>query len=100
MYRLFCNKPLVSNESTDTIERNRERIAKRVQLRESQNIAVKVLDKLDQLEWSQKLLAQKMNITPEKITKIVSGKYLLSLEIQVKLMETLKISNLATINYK
>lgn len=91
---------LVSNETTDTVKRNRERLANRKELRKSQAIALKVLNKLDQLDWSQKILAQKMNVPTQDIKKIVSGKYSLSLEIEVKLMETLKISNLASLNYK
>jgi len=87
---------LISNEKTDTVKRNRKRITNRQRLRESREIALKVLNKLDQLEWSQKLLAQKMNVTPQEITKIVSGKHLLSLEIKSKLKETLEISNLET----
>lgn len=55
---------LVSNETTDTVKRNRERLSNRKELRTSRAIALKVLDKLDQLEWSQKLLAQKMNVAP------------------------------------
>lgn len=89
-------KSLVSPERTNTIERNRERIKNRARLRESQDIAIKVLDKLDVLGWSQKKLAEKMNVTPQQISKIVKGKENLTLESQIKLQETLDIPVLAS----
>lgn len=41
-------KALVSKETTNTVERNRARIKNRSRLRESQQIALKVLNKLDE----------------------------------------------------
>ena len=64
----------VSFEETGTLERNSERIRNRAMLRESQGIALKVLMKLDDLAWSQKDLAKALGVTPQQITKIVSGK--------------------------
>jgi transcriptional regulator with XRE-family HTH domain len=49
-------------------------------LRESQQIALKVLMKLDDLGWSQKDLAKAMEVAPQQITKIVSGKENLTIE--------------------
>ena len=43
-------KALVSKERTNTVSRNKERIKNRARLRESQQIALKVLTKLDELE--------------------------------------------------
>ncbi len=87
---------LVSDEKTNTIERNRERIKNRVRLRESQAIALKVLTKLDEPGWSQKRLAAEMGVSPQQITKIVKGKENLTLETQVKLQCILNIPILAT----
>jgi plasmid maintenance system antidote protein VapI len=42
-------------------------------LRESHQTALKVLMKLDDFGWSQKDLAKAMEVTPQQITKIVSG---------------------------
>lgn len=87
---------LVSNEKTDTIERNRERLKSRAMLRESQQIAIKVLMKLDELGWSQKDLAKEMEVSPQQITKIVSGKENLTIETQIKLQDILNIPVLAS----
>lgn len=89
-------KSLVANDLTDTAAKNRERINNRARLRESQDIAIKIFDKLDDLDWSQKRLADEIGVTPQQITKIVSGKANLTLETQVKLQEALDIPILAS----
>ncbi len=87
---------LVSNEKTDTLEQVKERIDNRAMLRESQKIALKVLLKLDELEWTQRELATKMGVSPQQISKIVSGKENLTIETQVKLQDILDIPILAS----
>lgn len=89
-------KALVSNEKTNTVERNRERIKNRARLRESQNIALKVLIQLDELGWTQKKLAKEMGVAPQQITKIVSGKENLTLQTQTALQDILNIPILAS----
>ena len=89
-------KTLVSKEKTNTVERNRERIKNRAYLRESQGIALKVLDKLDELGWSQVRLAKEMGVSPQQITKIVSGKENLTIETQIKIQNILEIPILAS----
>lgn len=87
---------LVSPETTNTVAKNRDRIKNRAMLRESQNIALKVLDKLEELRWSQRKLAREMGVTPQQITKIVKGQENLTLETQIKLQTILKIPILAS----
>src|SRR5690554_910154 len=89
-------KSLVSKEKTNTAQKNKDRIKNRMRLRESQDIAMKVLDKLDELGWSQKRLADEMEVSPQQITKIVSGKANLTLESQVKIQDVLNIPILAS----
>ncbi len=60
-------------------------------LRESQNIALKVLDKLDEIGWSQRKLAIEMGVSPQQITKIVKVQENLTLEPQIKLQNILNI---------
>lgn len=86
---------LVSEEPTNALEKNRARIKQRAFLRESQRIALKVLKKLDELGWSQRDLARELEVSPQQITKIVSGKENLTLETQVKLQRVLNIPILA-----
>ncbi|RTY97390.1 helix-turn-helix domain-containing protein [Flavobacterium sp. RSP49] len=87
---------LVSPETTNTVAKNRDRIKNRAMLRESQNIALKVLDKLEEIRWSQRKLAKEMGVTPQQITKIVKGQENLTLETQTKLQSILKIPILAS----
>lgn len=87
---------LVSEDDTKTIVEVKERIKNRAMLRESQHIAIKVLMKLNELDWSQKDLAREMEVSPQQITKIVSGKENLTIETQIKLQNILNIPVLAS----
>jgi transcriptional regulator with XRE-family HTH domain len=87
---------LVSENDTETLKEVKKRIKNRDMLRESQQIALKVLIKLDELGWSQKKLAAEMGVSPQQITKIVSGKENLTTETQVKLQKILDIPILAS----
>lgn len=87
---------LVSKKDAAIIERNRERIRNRAMLQQSQKIALKVLMKLDDLGWTQKDLAKKMEVSPQQISKIVSGKENLTLKTQIKLQEALDLPVLAS----
>ena len=87
---------LVSGEDNRTLADVKKRIKNRAMLRESQQIAIKVLMKLDEFGWSQKDLAKAMEVTPQQITKIVSGKENLTIETQIKLQHILDIPVLAS----
>lgn len=89
-------RSLISNEKSNAVFKNKERIKNRARLRESQDIALKVLNKLDVLGWSQRILAEKLKVTPQQVTKIVKGKENLTLETQVKLQQVLDIPILAS----
>lgn len=87
---------LVTGEDTKIIAEVKQRIKNRAMLFESQQIAVKVLMKLDELGWSQKDLARELEVTPQQITKIVSGKENFTIETQIKLQTILNIPVLAS----
>ena len=87
---------LVSGEDNRTLADVKKRIKNRAMLRESQQIALKVLMKLDDFGWSQKDLAKAMEVTPQQITKIVSCKENLTIETQIKLQHILDIPVLAS----
>jgi plasmid maintenance system antidote protein VapI len=87
---------LVSSEDTKTLVDVTKRIKNRAMLHESQQIALKVLIKLDELGWSQKDLAKALDVSPQQITKIVSGKENLTIETQIKLQNILDIPILAS----
>lgn len=86
---------LVSGADTALISEVEERIKSRAMLRESQNIALKVLARLDELAWSQRRLAEAMGVSPQQVSKIVSGKENLTIESLVKLEQVLAIPFLA-----
>jgi hypothetical protein len=54
---------LVSPDKSGTIEEIKERIANRYWLKYSQNIALNVLQQLDELKWSKETFAEKMNLS-------------------------------------
>lgn len=86
----------VKKEDKQTTKAIRTRVAQRDMLRESQNIALKILCRLDELAWSQKKLAEKMGVSPQQISKIVSGKENLTIETQIRLQRILKLPILAS----
>ena len=61
-------------------------------LRHSQQIAVKVLLKMKELQLTQKALAERMNCTQQYVSKILKGKENLSLDTMTRLEEALEIS--------
>jgi transcriptional regulator with XRE-family HTH domain len=91
---------LVSKEQSQTLEKAKERIKNRAMLGESQKVALKVLAKLEELQWSHQELAEKMSVTIPYIDKIVRGKENLTLETLIKLQEVLDIPLLATFSEK
>ncbi|MEM0543334.1 helix-turn-helix transcriptional regulator [Flavobacterium sp. j3] len=87
---------LVSEEQSNTLQNLKERKKNRAMLRESQSIAYKVLMRLETLKWTQKRLAEKLEVTPQQVSKIISGKENLTLETLVKLQVVLEIPLLVT----
>lgn len=81
---------------SDAIAKNKERIKHREMLRESRKIALKVLMKLDDLGMKQRELAELMQVSPQQISKIVSGNENLTIETQIKLQNILNIPILAS----
>jgi ribosome-binding protein aMBF1 (putative translation factor) len=88
---------LVSPVKTKTYQRIKDRIANKPHLETSQAIAIKVLEKLDELGWSQKELALKMGVSPQQISKIVRGTENLTLESLVKIEKVLGIQLLVVL---
>lgn len=83
---------LVSRQSNNIVANNKARIKNRARLRAAQDIALKVLDRLDDLNWKQIDLAKQMNVSAQQVNKIVSGRENLTLETIVKLEDVLDIS--------
>lgn len=72
------------------------RLTNKTWLRYSQMIATRMLDKMEQLEMTQKVLAEKMGCSQQYISKILKGKENLSLETLTKIEDALKLQLLHT----
>ncbi len=86
---------IVSGKSA-TVKNTVIDIQRRALLRESQYIAFKVLEKLDELGWTQRRLSVELCVSPQQVSKIVSGKENLTIETLVKLQEILDVPLLAS----
>lgn len=82
---------LVSNVKTNTVERNQELIRNREMSRVSSSIALKVLNRMDDLGWDNNRLSQELDIPLGFVNKIISGKYNLSLNTLMNIQRTLNI---------
>lgn len=91
---------LASQQSTNIVANNKARIKNRARLRAAQDIALMVLDRLEELKWKQVDLAKQMNVSAQQVNKIVSGKENLTLETIVKLENVLDISILHSTHEK
>ncbi len=83
---------IAKKPKTDILTTAKQRKANRKWLRYSQSIALIVLDILDQPRWSQKILAEKMEVSPQYINKLLKGKEKLNIETIAKLETALDIS--------
>lgn len=79
-----------------TIIEVKKRAENELFLKESQLIAIKILTQLKELNWTQKKLAEEMLVTPQQVSKWVSGKENLTIETLIKLQNTLSIPLLAS----
>ena len=68
-----------------------ERQTNKAWLRYSQMIAMKMLDKMEQLGLTQKMLAERMGCSQQYVSKILRGKENLSLETLCKIENALNL---------
>lgn len=76
------------------------RRANRKWLRKSQNIALRILDVLDEKGMQQKELAEALDVSPQQISKIVKGKQNLTLETISKLEQVLGVELVGVPKYQ
>lgn len=67
------------------------RIENKEWLRQSQKIAMKMLDRMEEISITQKSLAERMGCTQQYVSKILKGKENLSLETMCKIEGALNI---------
>jgi transcriptional regulator with XRE-family HTH domain len=91
---------LVSDEKSGWLKKALWHKANKNWLDKSAKVAVNVLVALREKEWSQKDLAEKMNVSAQQINKIVKGQQNLTFETISKLEEALAISLMEIIDHK
>ena len=82
---------LVSKEETQTIERAKTRLANKSYNKISNLIAFEILERLDELGWSQRRLAEKMDVSPQQVNKWVKGNENFTIATLARLGEVLGI---------
>lgn len=87
---------LVDSFDEQASKKNKERIFNRKSLRASQDIAFKILERLEELGWNQKKLAIELDSSPQYISKLLKGRENLGLQTIIKLQEVLNIGILAS----
>lgn len=73
------------------IEDVKFRNANRVWLKNSKKLALEILLKLDELNWSQKDLAEKLGVSPQYINKLLKGNEKFGFEILSQLEDTMEL---------
>lgn len=68
------------------------RVANKSWLRYSQHIAMLMLDKMEELHMTQKILAEKMGCSQQYVSKILKGRENLSIETLCKIEDALQIT--------
>ena len=68
------------------------RRANRAWLRRSQTVAIKMLDKMDEMKWTQQQVAEKLGCSQQYVSRIVKGNENLTLEMLSKIEDALGIS--------
>lgn len=85
----------LKKHASETPSRWREeaefRMENKTWLRYSQMVAMKMLEKMDELGLTQKMLADKMSCSQQYISKVLKGRENLSLETLFKIEAVLKL---------
>ncbi|MEO6683340.1 MAG: helix-turn-helix transcriptional regulator [Ginsengibacter sp.] len=82
---------LVSEDTSNTVEWMKERQRNRSLYRFSGKLALAILHRLEQLNWTQTRLAEEMGVTKQQVSKWVKGKENFQIETILKIGEVLKM---------
>jgi ribosome-binding protein aMBF1 (putative translation factor) len=74
------------------------RLENKIWLRYSQMIAMKMLDKMEHLGMTQKVLAERMGCSQQYVSKILRGRENLSLETLSKIEDALELQLVCEVN--
>lgn len=90
---------LISEENSLWLEKALWRKENKKWLDQSAKIAVSVLEALSDKGWSQRKLAEEMQVSSQQINKIVKGQQNLTFETVAKIESALNISLMQILNY-
>lgn len=89
------------NEKSSWSEKAEMRIRNKKWLRYSSNIARRILSAIEDMpDMSQSILAEKIGVTPQYISKLIKGQENLSLETIAKLSDALSVELISFPEYK
>lgn len=81
----------IAGQETDAIKEAKDRVENRNWLRESKKLALKILIRLDELEWTQRTLSSKLGVSPQYVNKLLKGNEKFGFDTIVKLQEVLDL---------
>lgn len=81
----------IAGQETDAIKEAKQRVENRKWLRSSKKLALKILIRLDELEWTQKTLSLELGVTPQYVNKLLKGNVKFGFDILVKLQDVLSM---------
>lgn len=64
----------LAGRESEAVKNAKERIKSREWLKESQKLAIRILMRLDDLNWTQVKLADELGVTPQYVNKLLKGK--------------------------
>lgn len=88
-----------SKEPSKWFEQAKQRVEDKNWQKRSQAIAMHILDRLEELGWSQKFFAEKLDVTAQHVSNIVKGRENFTLQTIDKLENILGVS-LISVNEK
>lgn len=90
----------IAGKESDAIIETRQRIKDRAWLIQSQKLALRILIRLDELGWKKSLLAEKLEVTPQYVSKLLKGNEKFGFDILVKLENILSLNIFSDFNAK
>ncbi|AQW90039.1 helix-turn-helix transcriptional regulator [Elizabethkingia anophelis] len=81
----------IADQESIAVKEAKERLKNKIWLKESKKLALRILIRLDELNWSQKDLADKLFVSPPYVNKLLKGNEKFGWEILVSLQEILNL---------
>lgn len=96
--KIIIFEKLISNEKSNWLEKAKWREENEPWLDHSALIAIKILRTIKEQNINQKILAERLNVSPQQVNKIIKGSENLSLETIAKLEKALGVKLIEVVN--